>query len=111
MKEKEIERRDKLAENQRIHRELSEARKPLIEESNKASNRVRKINKKIASVGQAIYALKHEGETPEVTDHSVVRYLERVEGMDMLDIRAKVANHKRAVKVGNVIVTVRGEEI
>ena len=53
-----------------------------------------------------IFHLKHEGETPHVTDHAIVRYLERVEGMDIWSLKAKVAADANAVKVGNVYITV-----
>lgn len=72
-------------------------------------NKISKKSKKLTSVGQAIYDLKHDGNTPEITDHAIVRYLERVEKMDINDLKIKVSQHKQAVKYGNVIVTINAD--
>lgn len=99
-------RKEKLAKAQKEHRQLLDERKPIVTEYNRVHRKLLNINDKIRSKGQAIYALKHDGETPEVTDHAVVRYLERVKGVDILDLKAEVANHKNAHREGNVVVTV-----
>lgn len=103
-------REQKLANAQRqhklLHLELIKARQEVKPYLNKITN----INRKIHRLGQTIYDLKHNGDTPEITDHAIVRYLERVEGVDILDLKSKVASHKNAHKVNNVIVTVNPEE-
>ncbi len=104
-------RQAKLEEYQKLHRLLLEEANSLREEYKKASNKLQRHNIKIRSVGQAIYDLKHDGQTPHITDHAIVRYLERVEGQDIDDLRLKVANHKRAIIEGNVVVTVGLEEL
>lgn len=69
-----------------------------------------KIAKKVRSVNDAIYDLKHENpKVPHVSDHAIVRYLERVELVDINDLKVKVAKHKDAVRKGNAVITV-GED-
>lgn len=103
-------RQEKLQEAQRVYRVKLQERKPLETEYKVALKRLQRHNQKLKALGQAIYDLKHNGDTPEVTDHAVVRYLERVKGYDILDLKAEVANHAQASKVGNVIVTVNEVE-
>lgn len=67
---------------------------------------IRKKARKLKDVGNAIYDLKHEGDTPHITDHAIVRYLERVEKADIQELKLRVAAHRNAVMDGNVIVTV-----
>lgn len=69
-----------------------------------------KLAKRIRSVNDAIYDLKHENpNVPHVSDHAIIRYLERVELVDINDLKVKVAQHKDAVRKGNAIITV-GED-
>lgn len=96
----------KLEAYQRMHRQLLDEMGPIRKERNKLDNKLRKMNDKLHSIGMAIYDMKHNGNTPEITDHAIVRYLERIEGVDILELKLKVANHKAAQRVGNVIVTV-----
>lgn len=103
-------REQKLEEAQREQHRLKEQRKPIITEVNRSKRKLRKINSEISKVGQRIYNLKHDGDVPEITDHAIVRYLERVKGVDILELKAEVANHKSAHKKGNVIVTVNEEK-
>lgn len=102
-------REEKLTRYQRLHRKLTTEGEGIYREYKTAENKWRNHNKKIRRVGQAIYDLKHDGDTPTITDHAIVRYLERIEGVDINDLKVKVANHKMAHKEGNVIVTVNGE--
>lgn len=116
MTPKEMKRNRKLEELQTRHRELLSERIPIIAEfkqKSKALDKVRReLNKKsaeIRDVGEQIFHLKHDGETPHVTDHALVRYLERVAGLDVWGLKAIVAEHKNAVYDGNVVVTVNQE--
>jgi len=111
--DKEEAREKKLNALQNKHRKLLLERKPLVADYKKKqdiADKERKImnakSKEIRDVGEAIYDMKHDGQTPHVTDHAIVRYLERVEGLDIWDLRAKVAGDKNAVREGNVIVTI-----
>lgn len=99
-------RQEKLERMQKLHRELSIARKPIEQEFKKVQRRLQKANKKLKECGQAIYDLKHDGVTPVVTDHAIVRYLQRVKGYDIEELKVEVANHKQAHREGNVVVTV-----
>ncbi len=99
-------RQEKLEKMQKLHRELSMARKPLEAEFKKAKHRLQRANKKLKECGQAIYDLKHDGVTPVVTDHAIVRYLQRVKGYDIEELKVEVANNKNAHREGNVVVTV-----
>lgn len=109
----EAERAKSLNELQVKHRHLLQERVPLVadfKKKNKVAENARKLmnakSKELRDVGEAIYDMKHKGETPHVTDHAIVRYLERVEGLDIWAIRNKVSNHKDAVREGNVVVTI-----
>lgn len=113
MTDKELAREKKLNELQTKHRKLLTERVPLVadfKKKNKVAEKARKLmnekSKEIRDVGEAIYDMKHKGETPHVTDHALVRYLERVEGLDIWELRTKVAGHKDAVREGNVVVTI-----
>lgn len=63
-------------------------------------------NAEIKDNGQQIFNIKNGGLTPHVSDHAIVRYLERVEGVDIWELRDKVASCDAAVIVDNTIVTV-----
>jgi hypothetical protein len=76
------------------------------EEKKKITRKAQKIGRKLKDIGNAIYDLKHDGDTPHITDHAIVRYLERVEKVDIKELKLKVASHKDAIKDGNVVVTV-----
>lgn len=102
-------REEKLKQKQREHRELLSEIEMLQAQKKPIESRLRKLNSRLHKLGQAIYDLKHSGQVPEITDHAIVRYLERVKGFNINDLKAEVSNHKQAVKVGNVIVTVNGE--
>jgi len=107
-KEKQIERQKKLNELQNRHGELSREKEALSRETNK---RLKDIKKELSQLGNAIYDLKHvDGDTPHITDHAIVRYLERVKGMDIWDLKAEIMNHTKAVRIDNVIVTVNPGE-
>lgn len=113
MSEKDIEREEKLNALQTKHRQLLLEKKPLQADYKKktkildaARRALDEKNKEIRDVGQQIFSMKHSGQTPHVTDHAVVRYLERVEGVDIWALRDKVAGDKNAVREGNVVVTV-----
>jgi hypothetical protein len=107
MTPKEIKRQKKLEKLQDEHGTLTREKEQLQSSTNK---RVKEINIKLKELGQAIYDLKNlNGDTPHVTDHAIVRYLERVEGQDIWELKAKVMNHAKAVRVVNTIVTVNGE--
>jgi hypothetical protein len=68
------------------------------------------INKERTRIGSQIFDLKNEdGDTPHITDHAIVRYLERVKGMNIWDIKSEIVRHRDAVRVDNTIVTVNGE--
>lgn len=82
-------------------------RNELTSELKTLNNRRKKISQKLRNISNAIYDLLHEsGEVPSVTDHAVVRYLERVKGMDIRMLKVEIANHKQSHREGNVIVTV-----
>ena len=101
-----MEKNKRLDDYQREHRKLLSEIEVLRKQRAPIENKLRKLNSRLHQVGMAIYDMKHAGHTPEVTDHAIVRYLERIEGVDILELKLKVSNHKLATKVGNVIVTV-----
>ena len=92
-------REEKLVQKQREHGQLLNEVEELQKQKKPIGNRLRKVNSRLKSVGQAIYDLKHEGDTPEVTDHAIVRYLERVEKVNIQELRSKVMNDKDAKMV------------
>lgn len=113
MTAKDVAREKKLNELQTRHRILLTERIPLVadfKKKNKVAEKARALmnakSKELRDVGEAIYDMKHNGDTPHVTDHALVRYLERVEGLDIWELRTKVAGHKDAVREGNVVVTI-----
>lgn len=106
-------RNKKLDLLQTKHRQLVAERIPLAEDAkakqkiaNKATKLVQEKTREIHEVGQQIFDMKHGGATPHVTDHAVVRYLERVKGVDIWKLKEEVSLHKDAVREGNVIVTI-----
>ena len=101
---------EKLTAYMRLHRELTSKKKALAEKLKPIANELTKVRSDLSRVGTAIHHLKHGSDAPLVTDHAIVRYLERVEGVDVEAIRFKIAGHSRAVKDGNVIVTVNGDD-
>lgn len=108
MTPKETKRQQKLEKLQDEHGDLTREKEQLQSATNR---RVQAINIRLKELGQAIFDLKNEnGDTPHITDHAVVRYLERVKGVNIWDLKAEIMNHKDAVRVVNTIVTVNGEE-
>lgn len=96
-------REAKLNEYRQLREELQTELKTL-------SNRRKKLMTRLRDVGNAIYDLLHESDqVPSVTDHAVVRYLERVKGWNIAELKAEVANHKNAHREGNVVVTVHDD--
>lgn len=72
-------------------------------------NRRSGLLKKLNAANGAIYDLRHTenaDNVPEITDHAIVRYLQRVKGMDMNELKLEIAKEKNIVKDGNVIITV-----
>ena len=107
MNQKEIKRQQKLEKLQNEHGSLTREKEQLLSSTNK---RVQAINIRLKELGQAIFDLKNQnGDTPHITDHAIVRYLERVKGVNIWDLKAEIMNHKDAVRVVNTIVTVNGE--
>lgn len=96
----------KLGKYQKERLKLISEMEEVRNEKKTLENKLKKMGRRLKDIGNAIYDLKHEGETPHITDHAVVRYLERVEKIDISELKLKVAKHKDAVKDGNVIVTV-----
>ena len=108
MSPKEIKRQAKLEKMQNEHGVLTREKQQLQNSTNK---RVIEINVRLKELGAAIFDLKNlNGNTPHITDHAIVRYLERVKGMNIWDLKAEIMNHKNSVRVINTIVTVNGEE-
>lgn len=99
----------KLSRYQKAHRTLLSEIEELKKLKAPLENQINRKNKKLHRIGQAIYDMKHDGDTPEITDHAMIRYLERVEGRDIKELKILVAKDKNAVKIGNVIVTVNEE--
>lgn len=103
-------RRNKLEKYQRMHRELNSEIKHLEAQMKPLRNKSLSMKHKLYNIGRAIYDLKHDGKTPEITDHAIVRYLERIKGWDIPELKLEIANHRQARKVDNVIVTVVGAD-
>lgn len=104
---------EKLNKLQSTHRRLLTERIPLVADMKKKDKTAAKAHrivaeksKEIHDIGLQIFEMKHGGSTPHVTDHALIRYLERVESLDVVALKDKVAAHKDAVREGNVIVTV-----
>lgn len=108
---KEVQRQEKLNALQEKHGELTRKKNAIKRRMSQDMNEIALINKALSELGGQIFDLKNiDGETPHITDHAVVRYLERVKGMNIWDIKAEIALHSDAVRVDNVIVTVNGED-
>lgn len=111
MNEKDLIRQKKLEKLQDQHGILTAEKRALKIELNAIASKMSEKNKELARVGNAIYDLKHiDGLPPHITDHAIVRFLERVEGMDIWDIKARIIQHRNSVNIDNTIVTVNGEE-
>lgn len=111
MTPKDLERQKKLEELQEQHRELSMKKKRLKKKLSQVTNSISQVNKELNQLGGQILDLKNlDGDTPHITDHAVVRYLERVKGVNIWEIKAEIVQHKDAIKVENTIVTVNGDE-
>lgn len=111
MNDKDLERQKKLEVYQDKHGILTAEKRALLKEVQVRHDKIGVINKELAAIGQAIYDLKNiYGDTPHITDHAVVRYLERVKGLDIWGIKAEIMQYKKSVRAANTIVTVHGEE-
>lgn len=108
MNPKDKNRQERLSELQDRHGALTREKQELQRQFNR---RMSEISKETKSLGQAIYDLKNiDGDTPHITDHAIVRYLERVKGMDIWDLKSEIMNHADAVRIVNTIVTVNGKK-
>lgn len=84
--------------------EIHASMKPLTSE-------LARVNSEIARLGVRISQLKHgKKDVPHVTDHAVVRYLERNMGMDIDALRNSIMVHPKAYREGNVVITVMGDK-
>ena len=101
---------EKLTAYMKLHRDLSYKKQELAKKIKPIEAELTIVRSDLSRVGTAINHLKHGGQTPLVTDHAIVRYLERVEGIDVEEVRVKIAKHSHAVRQGNVVVTVNGDE-
>lgn len=102
-------REKKLNKLQEQHGELTRLKNAKKRLMTATMNEIAEMNKELKRIGTAIYDLKNiNGATPHVTDHAVVRYLERVKGMNIWDIKAEIMNSKDAIRIENTIVTVNG---
>lgn len=111
MNPKDAKRQVKLNELQDEHGRLTIVKRDLKKQVNRLTNDISIINKELNRLGGQIFDMKNEdGETPHITDHAVVRYLERVKGMNIWDIKAEIVAHRDAVRVINTIVTVNGND-
>lgn len=111
MNQKDIDRQKKLEALQEEHRMLTTKKQQIKQRMNKDVAEITEINKELSRLGNQIFDMKNEdGDTPHITDHAVVRYLERVKKVDIWEIKAEIAAHKDAVRVINTIVTVNGED-
>jgi len=86
-------------------RKLRIEKDALINQRKPINTRLNEISQRLRDIGHAIYDLKGGPNAPSITDHAVVRYLERVEGLDTMEIKAKIRKHKDAVWRQNTIVT------
>lgn len=108
---KELQRQTKLNALQEQHGALTRMKNKIKREISDSQREITEINKGLKILGGQIFDLKNiDGETPHITDHAVVRYLERVEGRDIWDLKAKIYLHKNAVRIDNTIVTVNTDE-
>lgn len=107
---KEIARQEKLNALQERHGELTREKQREKAKMGDSMKKITEINKELKVLGGQIFDLKNiDGDTPHITDHAIVRYLERVEGRDIWDLKAKIIEHKDAVRIDNTIVTVNTE--
>lgn len=107
MTPKDKERQERLEALQKEHSKLSSRKKALKSQMGNITEEISKINKELNRLGGQIFDIKNEdGETPHITDHAVVRYLERVKGVDIWALKAEIVAHSDAVRINNVIVTV-----
>lgn len=108
---KELARHKKLNKLQERHGELTRLKQKKKQQMVSSMNEITEINKELKVLGGQIFDLKNiDGDTPHITDHAIVRYLERVEGRDIWDLKAKIIEHKDAVRIENTIVTVNTDE-
>lgn len=111
MNKKEVQRQEKLNKLQEKHSELTRLKQKSKRTMNKAMAEIKEINKELKVLGSKIFDLKNiDGETPHITDHAIVRYLERVEGRDIWELKSRIIEHKNAVRIENTIVTINGED-
>lgn len=97
----------KLNALQEEHRVLSAEKRSLKKRATKLTNEIAEINTKLGRLGAQILDMKNEdGDTPHITDHAVVRYMERVKKIDIWKIKSEIIAHRNAVRVENTIVTV-----
>lgn len=109
MNEKQTAREKKLNKLQQKHGELTRLKNAKKRLMNETMVEIGELNKEIKRIGGQIFDLKNiDGDTPHITDHAIVRYLERVKGLNIWDIKAEIMNHKDAVRVENTIVTING---
>lgn len=111
MTPKDIRRQEKLEVLQEQHGRLTAHKKGLRKQVTKLTDEIGVTNKELERLGGQIFDLKNEdGDTPHITDHAIVRYLERVKGMNIWEIKAEIVNNIDAVRINNTIVTVNGNE-
>lgn len=108
---KEPARQKKLNLLQEQHREMTSLKNSKKRDMTNIMSEIAEINKHLKRIGGAIFDLKNlHGDIPHVTDHAVVRYLERVKGLNIWDIKAEIMNSKDAVRIENTIVTINAKE-
>lgn len=111
MNKRETARQKKLNDLQEKHGEITRLKNAKKRSMATTMNEIAELNKELKKIGSAIYDLKNiNGDTPHITDHAVVRYLEREKGLDIWQIKAEIMNSKNAVRIDNTIVTVNGGE-
>ena len=109
MNEKDILRQSKLNELQEAHRLLSIEKRKKKKILTELTNEIGKMNKELDRLGNQIFDMKNvDDKAPHITDHAVVRYLERVKGVNIWDLKAEILAHSDVVRVDNTIVTVNG---
>lgn len=109
MNEKDILRQKKLNELQEAHRLLSIEKRKKKNLLTELTNEIGKMNKELDRLGSQIFDMKNvDDKAPHITDHAVVRYLERVKGVNIWDLKAEIMQHSDSVRVDNTIVTVNG---
>lgn len=111
MTPKQQEHQKKLNALQEKHGALTRTKNALKRRMASDMSEIGEINKELKGLGAQIFDLKNiDSDTPHITDHAVVRYLERVKGMNIWDIKAEIIQHSDAVRVDNTIVTINGGE-